>query len=161
MSRRPLNALITVAFSTRGRLMPAWMSQHLAADAGLSVLDQDASSPLAAWFTRRGGNRESYVPTASLWLPISTASSDRSQRLVRQVIERQGGDVPSMVLLVSSLQYRDLTRQVVEIQAQTSARLLLGHRPQSRPMRCRCDAASDQRRDQAWTTRDKSGRCRP
>lgn len=70
MSRRPPNALITVAFSTRGALMPAWMSQHLAADAGLSVLDQDASSAVAAWFANRMGSRESYVPTASLWLPI-------------------------------------------------------------------------------------------
>jgi hypothetical protein len=126
MSRRSLNALITVAFSTRGTLMPGWMSQHLAADAGLSVLDQDATSAVGAWFTNRGGSREAYVPTASLWLPISTAASERSQRLVRQVIERQDGDVPSLVLLVSSLQYRDLTRQIVEIQAQTPAKLLIG-----------------------------------
>lgn len=126
MSRRPLNALITVAFSTRGALMPAWMSQHLAADAGLSVLDQDASSALAAWFTRRTGNRDAYVPTASLWLPVGTAATERSRRLVRQVSERQAGDGPSLVLLASSLQYRDLSRQVVELQASTSSRLLLG-----------------------------------
>ena len=126
MSRRPLNSLITVAFSTRGMLMPAWMSQHLAADAGLSVLDQDASSAIAAWFASRAGNREAYVPTASLWLPISTASSARSHRLVRQVSDHQGNNAPSLVLLVSSLQFRDLTRQVVELQASTQSRILLG-----------------------------------
>jgi hypothetical protein len=126
MSRRPLNALITVAFSTRGALLPAWMSQHLAADAGLSVLDQDATSTVAAWFASRTGNRDAYVPTASLWLPMSTAATERNRRLVRQVSERQDGDAPSLVLLASSLQFRDLSRQVVELQASTPSRLLLG-----------------------------------
>lgn len=126
MSRRPLNTQITVAFSTRGALMPAWMSQHLAADAGLSVLDQDAGSAVAAWFASRTGNRQAYVPTASLWLPIGTASSERNRRLVRLVSERQGNDAPKLVLLASSLQYRDLTRQVVELQAAFPSRLLIG-----------------------------------
>ncbi|MCA9881273.1 MAG: hypothetical protein KC442_25915 [Thermomicrobiales bacterium] len=126
MSRRPLNALITVAFSTRGALMPAWMSQHLAADAGLSALDQDASSAVAAWLVSRTGHRDAYVPTASLWLPIGMASSERSRRLVRQVSERQGDEMPSLVLLASSLQYRDLGRQVVELQGTAATRLLIG-----------------------------------
>lgn len=126
MSRRPLNALITVAFSTRGALMPGWMSQHLAADAGLSVLDQDASSVVAAWFASRTGNRDAYVPTTSLWLPITMASTARSRRLIRLVSERQGDVTPSLVLATSSLQYRDLSRQMVELQASTPSRLLLG-----------------------------------
>jgi hypothetical protein len=126
MSRRPLNALITVAFSTRGALMPAWMSQHLAADAGLGVLDQDASSAISAWFASRTGNRDAYVPTASLWLPISGASSERSRRLVRQISDHQGDDAPTLVLITSSLQYRDLTRQVVNLQSATHSKLLLG-----------------------------------
>ncbi len=126
MSRRPPNALITVAFSTRGALMPAWMSQHLAADAGLSVLDQDASSAVAAWFANRMGSREAYVPTASLWLPITTSSSERSHRLVEQISERQGDSPPSLVLLASSLQVRDLSRHVMELQRSSRSRLLLG-----------------------------------
>ncbi len=126
MSRRPLNALITVALSTRGALMPAWMSQHLAADAGLSALDQDASSAVASWFASRTGNRQAYVPTASLWLPIGTALSERSRRLVQHVSERQDGEPPGLVLLASSLQYRDLSRQVMDLQAASSSRLLIG-----------------------------------
>lgn len=126
MSRRPLNALITVAFSTRGALMPAWMSQHLAADAGLNALDQDASSALSSWFASRAGSRQAYVPTASLWLPMGTALSERNRRLVRQVSECQGGEPPALVLIASSLHYRDLSRQVVELQSASPSRLLIG-----------------------------------
>ena len=126
MSRRPLNTLITVAFSTRGALMPAWMSQHLAADAGLSVLDQDACTAAGAWFASRMGSREAYVPTSSLWLPIGSASNERNRRLVAQISERQGGAMPSLVLLASSMQYRDLSRRVMEVQKMTHARVLLG-----------------------------------
>jgi hypothetical protein len=126
MSRRPLNALITVAFSTRGTLMPAWMSQHLAADAGLSVLDQDATSAAASWFASRTGSRQAYVPTASLWLPIGMAASERSRRLVQQVSALQGDEAPGVVLLATSLQYRDLSRQVVELQTASPSRLLIG-----------------------------------
>ena len=126
MSRRPLNPLITVAFSTRGALMPAWMSQHLAADAGLGVLDQDASSAVAAWFASRTGNRDAYVPTASLWLPMAAVGSERSRRLVRHISEHQGNESPGLVLLTPTLQYRELSRQVLELQAVTTAPILLG-----------------------------------
>lgn len=126
MSRRSLNALVTVAFSTHSAVMPAWMSQHLAADAGLSALDQDATSAVGAWFVSRTGNRDAYVPTASLWLPIAASASDRSRRLVEMVSNRQAEAAPSLVLLTTSLQYRDLSRHVLALQETTRSRLLIG-----------------------------------
>lgn len=126
MSRRLPSHLVTVAFSTRGVLMPSWMSQHVAADAGLGALDQDAASVAGAWFTGRIGNRDAYVPTASLWLPIDAASAERNRRLVQEIAARQRGETPGLVLQCTSIQHSDLVRQIMPLQAATSAPLLVG-----------------------------------
>ncbi|MCA9876672.1 MAG: hypothetical protein KC442_02790 [Thermomicrobiales bacterium] len=126
MARRLPSHLVTVAFSTRGVLLPAWMSQHVAADAGLSALDQDAASAAGAWFASRTGNRDAYVPTASLWLPIDLAIAERNRRLAQQISAHQAGETPSLVLQCSSIQHRDLIRQVLPLQAATNAPLLIG-----------------------------------
>lgn len=126
MSRRLPIPLVAIAYSTRGSLMPAWLCQHVAADAGLGVLDVDATSVGAAWLAKRGGRSAAYVPAATIWTPAEQLGSPQFAALQNALIARQSGSLPTTVFVASSLQHRDLSRQLQPVLLGQMASPLIG-----------------------------------
>ena len=100
MSRQVLSSSIAVSFSTRKALLPGWMGQQVAAQAGIGCLDVDASSALGAWLaTRLRAADDTYVPVSTIWLSASELQSQRSRRLVERFADTQP-DAPLRVVAI-------------------------------------------------------------
>jgi hypothetical protein len=100
MSRQILSSSIAVSFSTRKALLPGWMVQQVATQAGIGCLDVDAASALGAWLAARLPSQDdTYVPVSTMWLPASELHSQRSRRLV----ERFAGAQPDAPLRVVAI----------------------------------------------------------
>src|SRR5215203_774239 len=100
MSRQILSSSIAVSFSTRKSLLPGWMVQQVAAQAGIGCLDIDAASALGGWLAARlPGADDTYVPVSTMWLPASELQSQRSRRLVERFADTQP-DAPLRVVAI-------------------------------------------------------------
>lgn len=109
MPRRIPGSLISVNFSTRGSLMPAWMYQHVAADAGLTGIDVDATTPAGAWLATRGLSRDrAYVPTRTVWVPVELLHAPRTSGLLEAIAAHQDGAKPEIVAVMPSMASREL-----------------------------------------------------
>ena len=99
MSRQVPSSSIAVSFSSRRTLLPGWMVQRVAAQAGLGSLDVDATSALGGWLaSQRRVAGDTYVPVSSLWLPAAELRSQRSRSLIERVTELQPNAAPSVVV---------------------------------------------------------------
>ena len=99
MPRRLSGSTVTVSFSTRGALMPAWMIQHVAAIANVVGVDVDATSPFRAWLAGCCGSTEyPYIPVRSLWTSPDGLRSSRIRRLIDSTLERQP-DAPPLIVV--------------------------------------------------------------
>lgn len=119
MPRRLSGSGISVSFSTRGALMPAWMVQHVAAMAGVNGIDIDASSGIGARLaTIHGALADPYVPVRTVWLPSDGLRSQRNKRLVETVMRQQPESPLRVIVTISfSLGTRELARAVDSLQA--------------------------------------------
>ena len=112
MSRQISWTSVSVSFSTRKALMPAWMVQHMAAIAGVNGLDVDATSAVGAWLAARSGTIDlPYVPVRSVWLCADDLLSPRSRRFVDRIAEAQPEAPPRVIaLLPTGSTLRNLNR---------------------------------------------------
>jgi hypothetical protein len=118
MPRRLSGSAISVSFSTRGALMPAWMVQHVAAMAGVSSIDIDATSAIGARLaTIHGSMSDPYVPVRTIWQPVDTLRSSRNRRLLETVMREQSAAPIRVVATISAgLSSRELARAVDSLQ---------------------------------------------
>jgi hypothetical protein len=114
MSRRTSASSITVTFSTRGAVMPAWMVQHIAAAAALDGIDVDAGTPVSLWLAGMSGNGESGgLPVRSIWFSPAMLKSKRCQMLLDSIAERQTSKPPLVVVAMSAPStVREVTREM-------------------------------------------------
>lgn len=89
--------------------MPAWMYQHVAADAGLAGIDVDATTPAGAWLATRGLSRDrAYVATRSVWLPVESVGAPAASRLIAAISQHQDGARPEIVAVMPSMASREI-----------------------------------------------------
>ena len=95
-------------------MLPGWMVQRAAAQAGIGSLDVDATSALGGWLAARMGVAdEMYVPISSLWLPANELRSPRSRSLLERISELQPDAAPSVVVtLPAGTTLHELTRNL-------------------------------------------------
>lgn len=112
MSRQVQTSSIAVSFSSRRTMLPGWLVQRVAAQAGIGSLDVDATSALAGWLAARVEVAdEIYVPISSVWLPANELRSQRSRSLLQRISERQPDAAPSVVVaLPMGATLHELTR---------------------------------------------------
>jgi hypothetical protein len=122
MPRRHPGSPIAVSFSTRGALMPAWMTQHVAATANVHGVDVDATSPVGVWLAARFGAIERpHMPVRTIWLSCEGLRSARNRKLVERVSEQQPDGAPLVVTLISGAStLRELSRAFEVISAMGS-----------------------------------------
>ena len=86
MSRQVPSSSIAVSFSTRRALLPGWMAQQVAAQAGIRSLDVDAASAPGGWLAARLEAPDvTDVSVSTLWLPAGELHSQRSRRLIERI----------------------------------------------------------------------------
>lgn len=142
MSHHQLGSTVTISFSTRAALIPAWMTQHVAAAAGADGIDVDATSAVGAWLAARYGadsGSEQTLPVRTIWLLPDGLRSSRGRRLVEAINDHQPDQPPRIVVMfpvIASL--RDLARLFESIRSNSDGRpiavglaspLLRGGRP--------------------------------
>jgi hypothetical protein len=112
MSRQVPSSSIAVSFSSRRTMLPGWMVQRAAAQAGISSVDVDATSALGGWLAAQmGGTDDRHVPISSLWLPANELRLERSRSLMKRISERQPDTVPFLVVTFPvSATLHELTR---------------------------------------------------
>jgi hypothetical protein len=98
MSRQLPTSPIAVSFSTRRTLLPGWMAQRVAAQAGIRSLDIDAASALGGWLAARLEAPDGTdIPVSTLWLPAGELHSQRSRRLIERMGQLQPDASPCVV----------------------------------------------------------------
>ena len=112
MSRRLSGSPFAVSFSTRGALMPNWMSQHVAMAAGIDGIDVDATSTLGEWLAGRwGASQRPQLPVRTMWFSADALRSPRLRHAIDAMIGRDPTQPPHLVfLLPSGGSVRDLAR---------------------------------------------------
>src|SRR6476660_5791279 len=117
MSRLSTGSSITVSFSTRGALMPAWMVQHIATAASIDGLDVDAGTPISMWLAGLiGAHDSSALPIRSIWISPSSLKTKRSRRLLDTITQRQVTSPPLVVVAMPAVSsVRVLAREVQQL----------------------------------------------
>ncbi|MFT4036630.1 MAG: hypothetical protein QM692_00515 [Thermomicrobiales bacterium] len=106
--------------------MPAWMYQHVAAEAGLGSLDIDATSAGGIWLARQGGHDGAYIPAATIWTSAEQLSNPRVVALQKSLADQQFGALPATVIVAGSLQHRDLSRMAQPVLLNPKASPMIG-----------------------------------
>lgn len=114
MSRRSTGSSITVSFSTRGALMPAWMVQHIATAASIDGIDVDAGTPVSMWLAGLvGANDSAALPIRSVWISPSTLKTKRSRQMLDTITQRQVATPPLVVIALPAVSsVRELARDI-------------------------------------------------
>jgi hypothetical protein len=123
MPRRFSGSSVSVTLSSSRSLMPGWMAQHVAAAAGITGVDVDATSALAIWLASRVSGADSYVPIRSIWIPAHFLRSNQGQRVIDRLTRRQPDVAPQIVaVLPAGSSLRSLSRDLDLMSTATTAR---------------------------------------
>jgi len=111
---RQVPSSIAVTFSSRRALLPGWMMQKVATQAGVDGLDIDATSALGRWLAARPRVPDvTSVPVRTIWLAAAELRSQRSRRLIEAICEIQPDRPPRVVAtLPAGATLHDLTRNL-------------------------------------------------
>jgi hypothetical protein len=129
MSRQVPSSSIAVSFSTRRALLPGWMVQRMATQAGIGNLDVDATSAFGAWLAARlEAPEDTFVPVSAIWVPTGELHTLRSRRIIEKIRELQPDASPCVIAtLPAGATLYELTRHFELADWLTqSCRVLLG-----------------------------------
>src|SRR4051812_12904299 len=111
---RQVPSSIAVTFSSRRALLPGWMMQKVATQAGVDGLDIDATSALGRWLAARPRVPDvTSVPVRTIWLAAGELRSQRSRRLIEAISVIQPDRPPRVVAtLPTGATLHELTRNL-------------------------------------------------
>jgi hypothetical protein len=114
MSRQIPSSSIAVTLSTRRALLPGWIMQQVATQAGVDGLDVDATSALGRWLAASLRAPDfAYVRVRTMWLAAGELRSQRSRRLIEAIREIQPDAPPRVVAtLPTGATLHELTRHL-------------------------------------------------
>lgn len=99
------------------------MAQHVAAAAGISGLDVDATSSLAVWLASRVAAADDYVPIRSIWVPVHLLRSSQGQRTIDRLTRRQPEiAIQTVATMPPAVTLRVLARELDHLATSATAR---------------------------------------
>lgn len=111
MTRQIPSSMVTVTFSTRRAILPAWMVHQVAALAGADGLDVDATTAPGRWLAGRiATSQAADVAVRTLWVPAGELQSSAIRRLIENIAGRQSDTPISIVAaLPAGTTFHELT----------------------------------------------------